>query len=515
MSLSSKKVAILLAYINIFSSLIIGFIYTPILIDSIGTIDYGLYNYIGSFLSLMNLLSFGVGSSYIRFASTYKDSDKDSLSALNSIYFLFYLFISLLGLVLVIIAYFFPLVIIDSITINLNYDKVRSLILILGLNFVISFPPIIFNSFLVSKGKFTYINSLNLLRTILSPIITIPFLLSGIDVVGLALFVFSINLFIHILLIANSIFYEKINFNFKSINFKIFPSIIEFSFFVFLNIIIEQLLWNTDKIVLGRIIGLTSVAVYSITYLFVEQFKLLSTSISSVFIPTVYTLSKQVLSLRKVSFTNLLIKVGRIQFIILTLFYSGFVIFGYEFIILWLGDNFKDAYYLIIIILPFVLIPITQNLGIEIQRALNLHKFRSLVYFVIAFLNVFLTVYFVFLFGIYGTVISTALSILLGHIIAMNIYYHYKLGLDMIKFWLSLTSLFRPLFFSISLGLFSNQVLLNFFSFNSNILISLVSRITIYSIIYFIPFLFLGLSKDEQYTFFGWFFVLIRKTIKR
>ena len=102
-----------------------------------------------------------------------------------------------------------------------------------------------------------------------------------------------------------------------------------------------------------------------------------STSVSSVFAPRVNRLVFEENSNEKI--TELFIRVGRIQFILLFLIASGFVVFGRFFITFWAGDGYSDAYIITLLLILPITIPLIQNLGIEIQRAKNKHNIRSMV----------------------------------------------------------------------------------------------------------------------------------------
>ena len=47
----------------------------------------------------------------------------------------------------------------------------------------------------------------------------------------------------------------------------------------------------------------------------------------------------------------------------------------------WAGEGYDAAYYVGALVMIPAIIPLIQNIGIEIQKAKNMHKFRSIVYF--------------------------------------------------------------------------------------------------------------------------------------
>lgn len=84
------------------------------------------------------------------------------------------------------------------------------------------------------------------------------------------------------------------------------------------------------------------------------------------------------------SISDLFIRTGRIQYIVMALVLSGFIVFGRQFIVLWAGAGYEDAYIICLLFFFSLLIPMIQNLGITILQARNQMKFRSLLYIFIA-----------------------------------------------------------------------------------------------------------------------------------
>ena len=140
-------------------------------------------------------------------------------------------------------------------------------------------------------------------------------------------------------------------------------------------------------------------------------------------------------ALPKEEFTRIFIKVGRLQFLIVSFIVSAFVAFGRQFIALWAGPAYAQAYYVALLTMIPVTIPLIQNTGINILYALNRHQFRSVLYSCIAVLNVALTFWWVEKYGIIGAAAATCLAYVIGNILIINWYYHRRIGIDIPLFW--------------------------------------------------------------------------------
>jgi O-antigen/teichoic acid export membrane protein len=242
--------------------------------------------------------------------------------------------------------------------------------------------------------------------------------------------------------------------------------------------------------ILGVVQGTTLVAVYAIAMNFIALYMQVSNAFSGLFLPKASIMVAKNASNQE--FSSLMAKFGRIQSMILLLILSGFILFGQRFIELWAGINYSEAYKYVLIILIPLTIPLIQNLGLSILQAKNLYTFRTITYLLIAIINIIVTIPLALKFGGYGAAISTAVSVIVGHIIIMNIYYHRKVGIDITYFWKQLSPLLIVFLISLVLGYVVNLLLVN-----DTILIYIL-KITIFIIIYFALMWFIGLNKYEK-----------------
>lgn len=491
MNSNKLKMGSILSYVSLLVGYIISIIYTPIMLNLLGKSEYGLYNLVSSVVSYLGLLSFGFGSAYMRYYSRYKVNNDDyNIAKLNGMFLIVYTCIG-------IITILFGTVLIQNIDFILGNSITKSeletakiLMNIMILNMATTFVTSVFNSNIIANEEYIFQKLLYLLKTIINPFIIIPVLLMGYRSVGMVIATTIINISIELV---NIIFcYKKLNikFCFKKFDFKLMKEMAIFSSFIFLNMIIDQINWNVDKFILGRFRGTSDVAIYGLAAQLNTYYLSLSTSLSSVFIPRVnrmvalYNDNKEL--------TKLFTRVGRIQFIILSLICSGFIFYGQTFINLWAGQEYKDAYFIVILLIVPVTIPLIQNLGIEIQRAKNMHQFRSWVYLFIAIANVFISIPLARLYGGVGSAIGTAVSLIIGNGIIMNWYYHKKVKIDIIYFWKEILKFTPSLIIPLAVGIISN-----IFIDLTNLYLYLACGF-IYTVVFCLSMWLLGMNMDER-----------------
>ncbi|MGL4424687.1 MAG: lipopolysaccharide biosynthesis protein, partial [Cetobacterium sp.] len=257
----------------------------------------------------------------------------------------------------------------------------------------------------------------------------------------------------------------------------------------FLNVLIDQIYWGTDRVIIGKYIGVTGIAVYSIGGIFNTLYMGFASSVSGVLFPKI---NRLIVEGKHDEINDIFIKVGRLQYILLGLISSGFILFGKDFIVLWVGESYIEAYKIALWIMIPLTVPLIQSTGIAIMQARNMHQFRSMVYFIIAIMNLVMSVLFVKEYGVIGCAIATGISFVLGQIIIMNIYYKVRIGLDMIKFWKNIIKMSIPLLISMMLGTLLNIYLVKISYFN------LFLKASIYTAVYTILLLIIGLNSYEK-----------------
>ena len=280
-------------------------------------------------------------------------------------------------------------------------------------------------------------------------------------------------------------------FSFRHFDFKLLREMFVFTFFIFLNLIIDQINWSVDKFLLGRFSGTVAVAIYGVASTLNGMYISFSTAISGVFAPRINQIVAE--SNDRHALTNLFIQVGRMQFIILSLAISGFILFGADFILVWAGDGYQTSYYVGLFLLIPATVPLIQNLGIEIQRAENKHKMRSVVYFFIAVANVGISIPLTKLWGPVGAAVGTAISLFIGNGLFMNIYYHRAMYLDIPRFWGEIVKFLPAVLLSSAIGF-----LLNWMIPSSGNLLMLSAKILCYIVIFGVSMWLIGMNADEK-----------------
>lgn len=498
------KAGVMLSYISTAVSIVIQLVYMPVMIRLLGQSEYGLYSLVSSVVSYLSLFSLGFSGAYMRFfAMSYGDQKKTA--SLNGMFLTLFSVLAALALICGIILSFFPKQIFGAKLSTAELSKAKILMLILVVNIAISLISGLFDSIISAHEQFIFQRITGLVSIILSPFITLPLLLIGyrsimLVVVStvLTLIRFAVNIWFCIKKI-------KIPISFVGFDWGLLKEIAVFSSFLFINMIIDQINWNVDKLILGHTSGTNEVAVYGVAAQFNSLFMTFSTTISSVFSPRVNLIAAQKGNKASAEFTNLMAKIGRIQWLILGLPTLGFIVFGKYFIVnIFAGEGYENSYAAALFLILPALIPLIQNVGIEMQRALNKHQVRSIIYLIMAIGNVIISIPLASRFGSVGAAIGTAFSLIICNGLIMNIFYHKALKIDMKYFWKEIFKTIKGLIIPIITAIF----IMKFVLFK-NMFIFFVC-ICIFIVLYCASVFTLGCNNEEKNMLLG----IIRK-VKR
>lgn len=425
---------VILSYLNLAISFVIPFFYTPLMLGILGQAEYGLYSLSMSVTSYLSLLSFGFGGTIVRYIAKYRaEADRRAEEACYGFFLLLY---SVLGILVmaggVILSANAGSIFAQGLT-GAEIGKMKTLTLIMAFNTALSFPLSVFSSVSIAHERYFFRKVVDLISTVAAPLANLVALYLGFASVGMALAATVVQLLFAPISIIYCYRELKLRPRFVRLPGSLVREMLGFSVFVFLGTLVDMLFWATDKVILGMLASTVAVAVYNVGGTFNSIVMQLSVSISGVLVPRITGMV--ITDTPKEEWSALFIRVGRLQFLIIGLIVSGFSVFGRPFIDLWAGPDYADAFWVAVLTMFPLCIPLIQNTGLSIVTAQNKHQFRAIVYLIIAIANVVSTYLVVPTMGIIGAALCSCVSYLLGQGIIMNMYYYKVTGLDIPCFW--------------------------------------------------------------------------------
>lgn len=501
MPVNQLKAGVVLNYVVIFLNTVVGLLYTPYMLRMMGQSEYGLYSLVASVIAYLTVLDLGFGNAIVRYTAKFRAEKKtEEQYEMFGMFFLLYLVIGIIAFGIGLGLYFNVDTLFGNTMTTVELGRARIMMLLLVVNLAFTFPMSIWGSIIQAYEDFVFQKSLNIIRIILNTIVMICLLHFGYKAVAMVVVQTIFNV---LTLVINFIYCRRklnihIYFRFRHFHWGFLKEVALYSFWIFLNAIIDRVYWSTGQFVLGAMVGTAAVAVFAIAIQLEGMYMQFSTAISSVFLPKVTAMVATNRSRKEIS--DLFIRTGRIQYIVLAYILSGFIIFGRQFIELWAGAGYSDAYMISLLFFIPLTVPLIQNLGITILQARNEMKFRSVLYIIIALVSLAMQIVLTSHFGGIGCAMGVSGALVVGQILIMNVYYRRRQELDIKTFWKEIS---KMSIIPIVLIFSSMLVIRHFFALDS--WGKLILGIAAFSLVYIPLFFRFSMTDDERYLFISMF----------
>ena len=317
MSVNQLKTGAFLSYVSIALNMVIGLLYTPYMLHMLGQSEFGLYSLAASLIAYLTVLDLGFGNAIVRYTAKFQAEGKnDELEQMFGMFFLLYIGIGIIAL----IAGLFLFDNVENIfSAKMSLEEVRKMRIMLGLmtfNLAFTFPMSIWGSIMTAYERFVFQRIVSIVRSVLNPIIMVALLTIGYKAIAMVI----VTTLFNVITLCINWWYCKhrlyIKIRFARFKWKFLREVSIYSFWIFLNAIMDRIYWNTGQFILGVYRGTEAVAIYSVAIQLKDIFYMFSTAITGVFLPKIVTMISQGASEQEVS--NLFIRTGRIQYIIMS-----------------------------------------------------------------------------------------------------------------------------------------------------------------------------------------------------
>lgn len=481
--MNQLKAGASLNYVIIILNMLVGLLYTPYMLKMMGQSEYGLYSLVASVISYLTVLDLGLGNAIIRYTAKFRAEGKVTEQyEMFGMFLLLYITIGLIAFVGGLGLYFNVDALFLATMTAEELDKARIMMLFLVFNVAITFPLSIFGSIITAYERFVFPKVINIIRIVLNTVIMICLLGMGYKAIAMVILQTIFNL---LTLIINY-FYCKhrlhIKIFFRNFQWGFLKEVAVYSFWIFLNVIMDRIYWSTGQFILGAFVGTITVAIFAVAIQLQQMYMNFSTAIINVFLPKVthMVMCNSIYTNRDIS--DLFIRTGRLQFIIMSVLLSGFIVFGKQFIILWAGEGYEDTYIIALLFFIAMLPDLIQNLGYTILQARNKVKYRTIIGLTVSILSLFLQILLVKQYSAIGCAVAISVSFLFGQGIIMNLFYYYNQKLDIITFWKEIALM------SITPIVTSSIVIILLDNFAVNSWAELLLLILIYCVVYYALF---------------------------
>ena len=437
-----------ISYLALLVNIAFSLFYYPWMVSKVGEANYGLYNLAISLISLF-MFDFGLSTAVSRFVAKYaaerrQDYADEFVGAVYKIYFA----IDLLLTLVLIVLYFF----LDRIYTGLTAEELvtfRRLYIIVAGFILISYPMTPLSGIASAYERFASLKTTELVNRFLSGILVIVALLCN---AGVETLVFAYA-FAGIVVIGMKLWIvlkqTPLRPNFQTTHRDIYKKVLTFSLWTLVINLANRLMTSAVPSILAMTSGSSAVALFSPAFAIEGYYFGIANAINGLFLPMISRILSDKADSRLLS---LMTKVGRYQAAILGLILAGLICVGNDFMVLWMGENFKLSYYCMILICIPSFFRYTQQIGNTAIIAKGYVKEQAILFAGTTALGVVLCYLMSIRWGVIGSCAAVCLVGLIK-VAGLNWIHWKKIGIDVKRFYLDCYGKMSiPFFASVILG---------------------------------------------------------------
>lgn len=494
MSLDRKKkqmsLGVILSYISIAVKLASGILYTPIVLNSLGQSQYGVYSLCISCIGYLTILNAGVNAAYIRFYVQEKTVCEKNVEKLNGLFCKIFIVLSVVCFIGgLLIAQFSPTIFGTKITSD-EYELVRKCFVLLAFTVTLEVFTCLFKSFITANEEFIFGKTLDIIGAVLAPVLTLPFLLSGCD----CTVIFKIRLGVSaLLLLLNIIFCRNklgIRFLFAKEESGMMKNISQFIGFIALQSMMDQLNWQIDKFILARTQGTSEISIYSVGSTFNTYFLMIGGAVSGVFIAEI---NRLVVTDDETRLNILFRHTCKLFTYLVGFIITVFFIFGRSFVSRWAGTEYSQSFTVGWMLMLPVSFSMVMGLGQDIARAKNRHQVQIIINVCVCVGNMLISIPLAIHFGAVGSAFGTFIAEIVICMIVQPVYYKKVLGLEVKTIFLDVVRYLPGLILPVIFGM-----AINYFGLLEENYVSIMFLGIIYAVIYVVSVLLFCMGRDDR-----------------
>ncbi len=424
----SRGRGILLSYGYIFCNMICGLFLSSFLIRQLGDTEYGLYQTISAFATYLVMLEFGTGTVMTRNIAVCRNSEnKDKLK--NNISTVWYMTV-FLSLVIIAVSVVFYFNIGNIYAKTMTAEQVaygKNIFIVITAFLIFSFYTQAANGILMGFEDYTFAQTARLVKLLSRTALLVALILFKPYAILIAIVDAAIGLVVLIVTLIHCVKDYGVRFKLKDFDKNILIDSMPLCLALVIQSFVNQANNSVDKFLIGVMMSMESVAVYSVAQYIYQVFSSVTTTPISMYLPKI---AKDITSgYEGKQLTDSLIQPCRLVVLLGGMIVGGFFAVGEQFVRLVYGADKTEAWIYALIIMVPMFINMSNGILINVLDVLKKRLMRSFVLFFTTILNIVMSIILMKLYGMIGAVIATAISTLLGQILIMNIYYAKKINI--------------------------------------------------------------------------------------
>lgn len=420
----------ILSYFSISFNIIAGLLYTPWMVRQIGQNQYGLYTLATSLISIF-LVDFGLSSATARYTSKYHaEGDDEKVNIFLGTVYKLYLIIDVVIFLALIIVYVFSGDIYKSLTPK-ELSQFKGVYLIAATYSLLSFPFITLNGILTANERFIEQKLGDLIQRALTIVFVVIALINGMGLYALVAANAIAGIIVILYKLAMIKRHTKVKVNFHESVPGMLKEIFGYSVWMTIASLAQRLVFNITPSILGMVASSAAIAVFGIVNTIEGYAYNITNAINGMFMPKISRIYAG--TDYETSVQPLLLRVGRFQYAMNGLIVAGFAVVGRQFINLWMGAEYIDAYYgLLFVLVPGLFYNSLQigHTSLMVKNKVNITAYVNLG---MGILNIILCYFLARWMGVIGASLAIFISYMV-RAVALNIIYDKVLELNIREF---------------------------------------------------------------------------------
>lgn len=446
-------------------SVVIAFFMMPFLVDSLGDRYYGFWVLIGTAMGFYGFMDFGLSTAIQRFIS--QENGRNNIYGINVVITTALVVYLILGILVFLITclisygmYFF----IDN---TQDIEVLSKVIFILGISISLQFPVRVFGGILRSFFRQDIVTLLELSDVIIRSAFVFYFISKGHGIITLSLIVLLTNIFVYAFETYCSIkVFPSLSIRKKYFDFSKIRELYSYSWVAFLGSFADVAKTKVSMFIVTALMGPQYVVLYAISFRLLEYFERLVRNSVEMLLPVFSHIdgsSNRKALQRGFEYTLIL------STLVVVYMCGSIAFYSKDFIPLWMGSEYFDSYYILLILSVMYSFMLIQLPGKQLLLGISQHRYIAVINISELVLSSILGTVFGILWGYKGVALGLSIGV-----IGPEIYLRWVLNkfVDTRKFYrrtlLSIftkVSLFLILYFMV-ISTFMVQSYLSLFTLN-------------------------------------------------
>lgn len=404
MAVQSLKSNVLFTWLAHLAALVTGFFLMPYVMRVLGDASYGQWVFINSFVAYGGLLYMGMGETICRYVAKYHSEGNtrgmnEVVTIVASVYSLGAAFAFLLSLG---IALLLPWI---SPWTGQELLEIQLVVVILGLNLAMSLLGSIFGGVLMGVRRFDLERTVGIVFDLVRVALIFVFLHREWGLLTMAL------IYMIITVLENGAFMilawralPELQINRTHWKYSVLKECTSFSSMALLNNFAQSLIYATDSIVIGFLMGAEAIVPYYIALRLVQFIRQPIEKVAFICMPTAGAMQS---SADRGKLHKLFLQAIGVTFLLAAGINLGAYFFGGDLITLWVGAGYEESHRLLVILLAATVVTLPCNLLRSFLLAQGTIRFPAMIYFAEAIANLVISLGLGWMLGRVGVAIGT------------------------------------------------------------------------------------------------------------